>query len=189
MKDLINQRFKEHADTVTLTIDLMIDRIAKASEMIINSLKSGGELYIFGNGGSAADAQHIAGELVGRYLKERPAIKARALTTDSTILTAVANDYDYDQIFTRQLEAVVKEGDVALGLTTSGNSPNVVKGLEFCKSRGVQTIALTSEGGGRCKGCVDLLLDIPSIDTPRVQEVTIIIYHTMCELIENSMCQ
>lgn len=187
MKEIIIRRFEQHVEVVQRAVEDMADRIVAAVDMIVESCRSGGELFVFGNGGSAADAQHIAGELVGRYLKERPAIRARALSADVSIITSVANDYSYDQIFTRQLEAVAEKGDVALALSTSGNSPNVVNALEYCRSRGIATLAVTGAGGGRCAAVADILLDVPSDRTPCVQETTVVIYHTVCELVEEAL--
>ncbi len=144
-------------------------------------------IFVFGNGGSAADAQHIACELVGRFLKERRALKAEALSTNTSVLTAVANDYDQEMVFARQLEANACPGDVAIGLSTSGNSPNVVAALARASRMGLKTIAITGRGGGKCAQAVDILLDVPSELTPRVQESTTIIYHVICELVENAV--
>ena len=161
-------------------------RIEEAVELIIASYKSGGGLYAFGNGGSAADAQHIASELVGRFLRERKALRAQALTTDSSILTSVANDYDFETIFSRQLEAFGRPGDIALAISTSGNSPNVLDALRTARRIGMKTIALTGPGGGQCAQLADILLDVgdAGAPTPRVQEAHMVIYHVLCELVE-----
>ena len=144
-------------------------------------------MFLFGNGGSAADAQHIAGELVGRFLLERPAIRAVALTTDTSVLTSLANDYEFDRVFSRQLEALAGEGDVAVGLTTSGDSASVVAALAAARRIGMKTVALTGEGGGRCAELADCLLDVPSRQTPRIQEAHTVIYHVLCELVESAL--
>ena len=184
MMDEIKQRFEHSVRVTAATGEKLAGRIAEAVEVVVASLRGGGGVYVFGNGGSAADAQHIAGELVGRFLKERRALKAQALTTDSSILTCVANDYTFEQIFARQLAAAGAEGDVAIGLTTSGNSPNVLAALRLAREMGLKTIALTGAGGGRCAELADVLLDVPETLTPRVQEAHAVIYHVLCELVE-----
>jgi D-sedoheptulose 7-phosphate isomerase len=162
-------------------------RIEEAARLIVAAYRAGGGVFTFGNGGSAADAQHIAGELVGRFLINRPALRAEALSANTSILTAVANDFSFDRIFVRQLEANGRPGDVAWGLSTSGNSPNVVAALEFARERGLKTIALTGQGGGRCAACADVLLDVPCTCTPRVQEAGTLVYHLVCELVESAV--
>ena len=155
--------------------------------MIIDSYRNGGKLILFGNGGSAADAQHLAGEMVGRFLKERAALPAIALNTNTSILTALGNDYDFDVIFSRQLEAWVKRDDVVIGISTSGNSPNVLKGVETANSQSAQTIGLTGCGGGQLAKIVDLALVVPSDDTPRIQEAHITIGHILCDIVEKTL--
>ena len=156
----------------------------KAVEVICQSLQGGGAVYVFGNGGSAADAQHITGELVGRFLVERKPLKAFALVGNASLTTCIGNDYGYEQIFSRQLEALGAAGDVAMGLTTSGNSPNVLLALETARKLGMKSIVLTGQGGGKCAPLTDVLLDVPSLATPRVQESHVVIYHTICQLVE-----
>lgn len=187
MQEIIRQRFEESTQVAAKTLGHLGDRIAQAAGVIIAAYKSGGGVFLFGNGGSAADAQHIACELVGRFLKERRALKAEALSTNTSVLTAVANDYDQEMVFARQLEANACPGDVAIGLSTSGNSPNVVAALARASRMGLKTIAITGRGGGKCAQAVDILLDVPSELTPRVQESTTIIYHVICELVENAV--
>ena len=187
MIDLIRQRFADSVRVTTATGERLAGRIARAAEAIVECFRCGGGVFIFGNGGSAADAQHVAGELVGRFLKERRALKCQALTTDTSVLTCVANDYDFESIFVRQLEAAAAAGDVAIGLTTSGNSPNVVAALRRAREMHLKTIALTGEGGGRCAEWADILLDVPETHTPRVQEAHTVIYHVLCELVENAV--
>ena len=184
MNETINKRFQEHEKVISDTLSALSDRIVETAQAIIESCRGGGEVFVFGNGGSAADAQHLAGELVGRYLRERPAIKARALTTDTSVITSVANDYTYDKIFSRQLEGAARKGDVAIGLSTSGHSPNVVEALMYGREHGIKTIAVTGADGGRCGETADILINVPSEDTPRVQEATVLIYHLICELVE-----
>jgi D-sedoheptulose 7-phosphate isomerase len=144
-------------------------------------------VLIFGNGGSAADAQHIAGELVGRFFLERPAYRAVALTTDTSVLTAVGNDYGFDQVFARQVEALGRVGDVAIALSTSGNSANVVEGLKQARKQGMRTIAFTGEGGGKCRDLADVLLMAENDQSPRIQEVHVAAYHVLCELVEREL--
>jgi D-sedoheptulose 7-phosphate isomerase len=151
------------------------------------SLRSGGKVLTFGNGGSAADAQHLAGELVGRFLKDRPAMAAVALTTDPSVITAIGNDMGYDAVFRRQVEALGRPGDVAFGISTSGRSPNVVDALRVARERGLLTIGLTGGGGGRLGGLVHFLIDVPHHETPRIQEVHGMIVHILCEIIEDAI--
>ena len=187
MIDEIRRRF-EHSVRVTAAAgEALAGRIAQAVEMLVACFRAGGGVFLFGNGGSAADAQHIAGELVGRFLKERRALKAQALTTDASVLTSIANDYDFQRVFVRQLEALARPGDVAVGLTTSGNSPNVLAALRWARGAGLRTIALTGAGGGRCAELADVLLDVPETLTPRVQEAHVVVYHVLCEFVEAAL--
>ncbi|MFZ6864749.1 D-sedoheptulose-7-phosphate isomerase [Undibacterium sp. Ji67W] len=157
------------------------------SEVCTLAYKSGKKLLIAGNGGSAADAQHFAGELVSRFFFDRPALPAIALTTDSSILTAIGNDYGYDQLFARQIEAHGNEGDVFIGLSTSGNSPNILKGLHVAKSRGMITIGWTGQVGGKMLEICDHIIRVPSGSTPRIQEVHGLIGHCICAYIEREI--
>lgn len=150
-------------------------------------LRGGGKVLVFGNGGSAADAQHLAAELVGRYLYDRPGLPALALTTDTSALTAIGNDMGYENVFRRQVEAHGKAGDLAIGITTSGRSRNVVDALRVARERGLATIALTGGGGGLLKGAVDHLLDAPSTDTPRIQELHGLVIHLLCQIVEETL--
>jgi D-sedoheptulose 7-phosphate isomerase len=161
--------------------------LAEAVEMVVDTCRQGGTVLIFGNGGSAADAQHIAGELVGRFFLERPAYRAVALTTDTSVLTAVGNDYGFDQVFARQVEALGRVGDVAIALSTSGNSANVVEGLKQARKQGMRTIAFTGEGGGKCRDLADVLLMAENDQSPRIQEVHVAAYHVLCELVEREL--
>ncbi len=160
------------------------DAIAAAARAIATALQEGHRVYLFGNGGSAADAQHIAAELSGQfYLKDRAPLPAMALTTNTSALTAIANDYGYDVVFERQLEALGQDGDVAIGISTSGNSQNVIDAMEVARKQGLVTMALTG-AGGKLPGLVDHALQVPSEDTPRIQEGHILIGHILCELVE-----
>jgi len=163
----------------------MVPVIRQAALTIIDCLRSGGKILFAGNGGSAADAQHLAAELVNRFLKERAPMAGLALTTDTSIMTAIGNDYGFDDIFVKQVQALGKNGDVLFCLSTSGNSKNIIKVLPIARSMGITTIALTGQGGGAMADKVDLLIAVPSKATPRIQECHILIGHILCELVEN----
>lgn len=162
-------------------------QINKVAELCTDALRQGHKIIFCGNGGSAADAQHLAAELVGRYKLNRKAMNAMALTVDTSILTAVANDYGYDTIFARQLEGVGHRGDVLIGLSTSGNSPNIVAAMELARSMGLHTVSLTGAGGGKMKGLADIALAVPSETTNNIQEMHIAVGHLLCGLIEQSI--
>jgi D-sedoheptulose 7-phosphate isomerase len=161
--------------------------VAKLSERIVEAYRAGNKLVLMGNGGSAADAQHVAAEMVARFKLERPAWPALALHANTSTITAIGNDYGYDDIYVRQVEAFVAKDDVVIGISTSGNSENVVRALEKAKERGAWTVAFTGQGGGRAAKVVDLLLAMPSRDTPRVQEAHITLLHIMCDLVERAL--
>ena len=163
-------------------------QVARAAAMICASMRAGGKLLIFGNGGSAADAQHIAAELAFRMGRERAALPALALTTDSSLLTAISNDHAYDYVFARQLQALGRPGDVALAISTSGNSPNIIEALKQAHASQITTIGLLGNTGGHAASLVDLALIVPHTDTPRIQEVHITVSHILCELIEDELC-
>ena len=164
----------------------MVDEIASVANLIITTYKTGGKVVLFGNGGSAADAQHIACELVGQLALKRRALPAIALTTNTSILTAVANDYGYDMVFSRQVEALVNEKDVVIGISTSGNSSSVTEAMKAAKNKGAKTIGLTGGSGGKLADVADLVLIVPSHNTPRIQEAHIMIGHIVCELVEQA---
>jgi len=161
-----------------------VDAVASAADAISRATAAGGKLLAFGNGGSASDAQHLVAELVGRFERERRAVAAVALTPDSNVVTAIANDYSYDVVFTRQIEALGREGDVAFGISTSGRSRNVELGLAAAKSRGLVTIALTGRDGGAMGATADIHINVPVESTARIQEVHRTIMHAMCSIIE-----
>ena len=161
--------------------------VLRAGRAMSRCLNAGGRVLVFGNGGSAADAQHLAGELVGRYLKDRRALPAIALTTDPSIVTAVGNDMGFEAVFRRQVEAHGHKGDVAIGISTSGRSPNVIAGLEAARAKGLVTVALTGAGGGKLLGLADHLIDVPSTDTPRVQELHGLVVHLLCQIVEEEL--
>jgi D-sedoheptulose 7-phosphate isomerase len=161
--------------------------LAEVAEQLIEAYKAGKKALLFGNGGSAADAQHIAAELLGKYYLHRQALPAAALTVNTSSLTAIANDYAFEHVFSRQIEALGNSGDVAVGISTSGNSPNVVEGLCAAKRRGMTTVGLTGEDGGRLKAVADYCICVPSRDTPRIQEAHILIGHIWCEFVEQAL--
>ncbi len=162
-------------------------RLVDVGRQLATALRAGGRVLVFGNGGLAADAQHLAGELVGRYLRQRQALSAIALTTDPSILTAVANDLGYEMVFRRQVEAHGRRGDVAFGISTSGRSPNVLQAMAAARERGLLTVALTGNGGGALAGAVDHLIDVPSRDTQRIQEVHGMVVHVLCQVVEEAL--
>jgi D-sedoheptulose 7-phosphate isomerase len=161
--------------------------LVAAGRRMAECLRGGGRVLAFGNGGSAADAQHLAGELVGRFRRDRAALSAIALTTDSSVVTAIGNDMGYESVFRRQVEAHGRPGDVAVGITTSGRSPNVVQALQVARERGLVTMGLTGGGGGRLAGAVDYLIDVPHADTARIQEVHAMVVHVLCQVVEEAM--
>jgi len=158
--------------------------LERAVEALCGSLRAGGKVLIFGNGGSAAEAQHFAAELVNKYLKKRPAIRAISLTTDTSVLTSVGNDLAFDQVFSRQVEALADRGDVVLAISTSGTSPNILRAVETAKTMGLVTVGLTGLGGGALAGLVDHLLAVPSANTPRIQEAHLFLLHRLAWEIE-----
>jgi len=161
--------------------------LAQVAEKLIEAYEAGKKILVFGNGGSAADAQHIAAELVGKYYMDRRPLPAEALTVNTSSLTAIGNDYAFERIFARQVEALGNPGDVAIGISTSGNSPNVIEAIRAAKKKGMITIGLTGAEGGRLKNEVDYCICVPSKDTPRIQEAHILIGHIWCELIEGAL--
>ena len=185
--DEISRQMKAHINVIRMVEEQMADSITACVEMLVDVLSKGGKLLLMGNGGSAADAQHFAAEMVGRFLLERRALPAVALTTDSSILTAVANDYGFDEVFSRQVEALANPGDVLIGISTSGNSLNVKRALEAGKKAGAKTIGLLGHDGGEIGSIVDLALTVPSFETPRVQETHLVIIHILCDLVEQEL--
>lgn len=162
-------------------------QIAKSINAIINCIKKGNKIILFGNGGSAADAQHIAAELIGRFEANRRSFPAIALTTDSSVITSLSNDYSYDVVFSRQCESLVSQGDVVIGISTSGNSKNVEKGLVMARKRGATIIGLLGNKGGAIKKLVDIPIVVNSSRTSRIQEVHRVIYHIICEIVEKRL--
>jgi D-sedoheptulose 7-phosphate isomerase len=183
----VEQMLRDAARLHEQTAGVSAAAVVEAADAMKEAFDGGGQVLIFGNGGSAADAQHFACELVGRFVRERRALAALALTTDTSSLTAIANDYGFDRVFVRQIEALGRPGDVAVGISTSGASANVLAGLEFAKSRGLKTIALTGGNGGRVGAAADLHVNVPHDATPRVQEVHRTLIHAICDLIESQL--
>jgi D-sedoheptulose 7-phosphate isomerase len=165
---------------------LTLKAIEKSVDMITNAFKMGNKIYFCGNGGSAADAQHLAAEFSGRFYKDRPALPADALHANSSYLTAVANDYGYDKVYARIIEGIANDGDVLIGLSTSGNSENIVAAFETARSKSVKTIGFTGDSGGKMKELSDVWIPVPSKDTPRIQEAHIMIGHIICQLVEEN---
>ena len=184
MQSIIKHEFSEHIKVTVETIKSIGKPIEIAAKICIDSLKNGNKILIFGNGGSAADAQHIAAELVGRYKTERKGIPAIALTTDSSAITSIANDYGYLYVFDRQVEALANKGDVVIGISTGGSSTNVISALKLANDLGCKTIGFSGKDGGEFNTLCDVNLIAIAEDTPRIQEMHILIGHTICHLIE-----
>ena len=163
------------------------DAVVNVAMRIVESLRAGGKVFFFGNGGSAADAQHLTAEFTGRYLRERAALPALALSVNSSSVTAIGNDYGFDLVFARQLDALGKPGDVAVGISTSGNSRNVIRALEIAKSKSIYAVALTGASGGILRNVADCTIRIPSEETPRIQECHILTGHLICEIVESML--
>ena len=189
MKDDIVKIFRESAELKLRFIQQNADAIHRAVKIVVNAFKAGGKVFLFGNGGSAADAQHIAAEFVNRFLIERPPLPAIALTTDTSILTSISNDYGYADLFSKQLKALAKEGDVAIGLSTSGSAANVIKAMKVAREMGLKTVGLTGMDGGELARVVDLAIIVDSQVTARIQEVHITIGHALCEMVDRMLFQ
>ena len=185
-EQLIEDTFAQHRDVLTASAEQMPGSIAKAATLLVNCYLAGGKAILFGNGGSMSDALHLEGELVNRFSVDRKGVAAVALASPASF-TATANDYSYDDVFARMLDAHQRPGDVAIGLTTSGNSENVVRALTLARASGTATIAMTGTGGGRCAALSDVLLAVPSDCTPRIQEMHITIGHMLCDAIEKAL--
>lgn len=187
MKTMILSELQAHKSVVQSVIDSLQEDILKASQMSVETLKRGNKILLFGNGGSAGDAQHIAAELTGRYKTERRGLPAIALTTDTSAITAIGNDYGYQRIFDRQVEALANKGDLLIGISTSGNSPNVMNALRLGKEMGCQTLGMSGKGGGEMTTFCDLNLIVPANDTARIQEMHILIGHIICQAIDSEV--
>jgi len=187
MENIILKRFKESSEVKTRFLKENLPKLLDLINLIAHAFERGNRIFLFGNGGSAADAQHLAAEFVNRYVMDRPPLPAIALTTDTSILTSVANDISFNEIFAKQLRALGKEGDVAIGISTSGNSSNVVKAFEVAKELGMKTVSLTGNDGGVLSKMADISLIVPSTSTPRIQETHILIGHILCEMVEHQL--
>ncbi|MDO8495647.1 MAG: D-sedoheptulose 7-phosphate isomerase [bacterium] len=187
MRNIITNHLAEHIDVFREISDSHIDVLIQVANSICDCYKNDKKVVLFGNGGSAADAQHIAAELVGRYTMERRSLPAIALNINTSVLTAIANDYHHHQIFERQVEGLVNPGDVVIGISTSGNSENIIRGILKAKEKEALTIAFTGRDGGKIKDVVHISFEVPSDKTPRIQEVHITAGHIICELVEQSL--
>ncbi len=187
MKETVIKSLEESARIKNAVAENLADRIVEAARRIINAYRAGGKVLLAGNGGSAADAQHIATEMVGRFKMERDALPAIALTTDTSLLTALANDYGYESVFRRQVEGLGNRGDVFIAITTSGTSTSIIEAAATARRKGIFVIGLTGQTGGDLKNTADLMLMVPSSDTPRIQEAHITIAHVICQLVESEL--
>jgi D-sedoheptulose 7-phosphate isomerase len=187
MPDEIRNHLQAHQEVTRFIEEKLAPEICRAVEMIVEALGNGKKLLLMGNGGSAADAQHFAAEIVGRFSMERRGLPAIALSTDTSILTAIGNDYGFDAIFRRQVEALAAEGDVVIGISTSGTSGNVFSALSLARQMGCRTIGLLGRDGGTIRGIVDMDLTVPAKDTPRIQEGHILMIHIICDLVEKRL--
>ena len=189
MEDHIVRIFKESSQLKEVFVNENLSRIVRVVEAVTGALKAGNKILLFGNGGSAADAQHVAGEFVNRFIIERPPLPAISLSTDTSIITSIGNDYDFSEIFSKQIRAIGQTGDVAWGISTSGKSPNIIKALETAKKMGLVTIGFTGRDGGDIARMVDYSLNVSSNSTPRVQEVHITVAHVICEMVDFKLFQ
>lgn len=190
MKKEIQEIINEQIDNLEkLKNNDFCEKIEEISQIIINALKNNKKIMIAGNGGSASDAQHFAGEIVGRFLLERKGMAAIALNTDTSVITCIANDYSYDDIFSRQIEGIGQEGDIFIGISTSGNSQNIINGIEMCKNNNIKTITFLGKDGGKLKNISDTYLLLPYKSTARVQEHHIMAIHLICEIVEKAMTE
>lgn len=184
MKEKILKAFEDSVTVKQQFVHENIDTIIEVSKLIADCFSKGGKLLIFGNGGSSTDASHIAGEFVNRFTKDRPPFPAIALNTDMAVLTSIANDYDFSEIFSRQIKAFAQEGDVAIAISTSGNSPNVLKAVDAAKRKKIKTIAFTGAKGDKLASKTDYVFAVPSAVTPRIQETHNILGHVICQMVE-----
>jgi len=187
MENIVLKRFKESSEVKTRFLKENLSKLLDVIKLVSKSFEAGNKLFFFGNGGSAADAQHLAAEFVNRYLIDRPPLPAIALTTDTSILTSISNDFSFNEIFSKQLKALGKEGDVAIGISTSGNSSNIIKAFEVAKEMGMKTVALTGNDGGAIAKMANVSLIVSSTSTPRIQEAHILIGHILCEMVEHQL--
>lgn len=185
--EIVKKQLNDSIETKKSLTQKNIEAIVKISDAIVNAYKKGKKVIWFGNGGSAADAQHLAGELVSKFYIERRGLPSIALNTNTTILTAIANDYDFQNVFSRQIEALANEGDIVVGISTSGTSKNIIAGIKEAKKKKAVTVGFTGESGGKLKNLVDFLVNVPSNDTPRIQESHITIGHIICYIVEREL--
>ncbi|HXC33721.1 MAG TPA: D-sedoheptulose 7-phosphate isomerase [Verrucomicrobiae bacterium] len=186
-QDILRKNIQSSIEVHSRLLEACLPALSGAAEALIAAYRSGHKAIFFGNGGSAADAQHLAAEFVGRYLLERPPLPALALHANTSSVTAIANDYGYDQVFARQLQALAAPGDVAVGISTSGNSRSVLEALAVARKMGVATIGLTGASGGRMREMVDVLIAAPSSETPRIQECHVLVGHALCDAVEQAL--
>ncbi len=185
--DIVINELLAHQKVIEKVLKNMVEDIEKTSNIIVNTVKNGNKILLCGNGGSAGDAQHISAEFTGRFRKERRGLPAIALTTDTSAITAIANDYGYEKIFSRQIEALGKKGDVLIAISTSGNSKNIIEAIKKAKENGLITIALTGRDGGEMRDICDINLIVPSENTARIQEIHIMIGHIFCAKVDNEL--
>lgn len=187
MLTCIERHIRRHIEVFEHVFLPMAPQLERCAMLLCDCFRAGGKVLVMGNGGSAADAQHLAAELVGRFMKNRAALPAVALTTDTSIITAVANDFGYAEIFRRQVEALARPGDVVIGISTSGNSPNVLRALDLARASGCSVVTLSGRDGGKMAAYADLCLNVAVEETPRIQEVHLSIIHILCDLVEQQM--
>jgi D-sedoheptulose 7-phosphate isomerase len=189
VKERIQQNFQESIATKQSFLASHLDKIIEVTDKMVSVLERGGKVLFFGNGGSACDASHLAGELVNRFYLDRKGLAGLSLTTDMSVITSISNDYHYHEIFARQIESLGKEGDMAIAISTSGNSANVIRGVEMAKSMGLITVGFTGGNGGKLAPIADVAFIVPSKVTPRIQETHITLGHVICELVEERLCK
>ena len=187
IEDVLRRNLERSLEVHNRLADACLPSLGAAAEALVAAYRAGRKAIFFGNGGSAADAQHLAAEFVGRFLLERKPLPALALNANSSSLTAIGNDYGYPEVFARQLEALAAPGDVAVGLSTSGNSPSVIQAIARARQSGVFTIALTGSAGAQLRGLADVLIAVPSEETPRIQECHILVGHALCDAVEQAL--
>jgi len=186
-EEIIRHAIRESIEVKVALLEQHISTITHLAGLLIKAFRGGGKVVLFGNGGSAADAQHVAAELVNRFQMDRDTLPAIALTTDTSILTSVGNDLAFDQVFARQVRALVQKGDVVVGISTSGNSPNVLNGVITAREKGAITLGFTGRDGGKLKNLVDVCFCVPSDSTPRIQEAHIAVWHAICQVVEQEL--
>jgi len=186
-RELLNNSRNALVETINLTFSGEAQKVIELGKAYVDSFRKGGKLLTFGNGGSAADAQHLAAEFVNRFRLDRSPLPAIALTTDTSVLTSIGNDYDFNDIFKKQIEALTTSNDIVLGISTSGQSPNVIQGLEAAKARGAYTALLAGAGGEAMEDEFDLVIAVPSTETPRIQEVHLFLEHLFCDIVEQML--